>query len=93
MICYLSFYSIPIPSNAEIYLKELAKIIDLQFLNPDAFIRKIIPTWNPIVLNIAHKHQEASVWNDLSAYFSILAVLFVVIICMTLLSIHYKLRD
>lgn len=34
----MTIYDIPIPSNAEIYIKEFTKLIEFDILNPDSLI-------------------------------------------------------
>ena len=42
MMCYLSYYNVAVPSNAEMYIAEFTKIIEFDVLNPDKLIGKII---------------------------------------------------
>ena len=74
LICYLRIYDTPIPSNAEIYMKEFIKIIEFQMLNPEALIGLFVPGFKMkefivgVQNNIVSQDQEASVIGDLMMY-------------------------
>lgn len=43
MICYVTYYNVTIPLNAEFYLIELKKLVEFQILNPEGLIRLFDP--------------------------------------------------
>ena len=73
MMCYLTIYDTVIPSSAEMYLKEITKIIEFEIFSPEGFMKIIDPEFDlkafisgqKVRMN---KDQEASVLNDLQVY-------------------------
>jgi hypothetical protein len=46
MLSYITLYAIPVPSNAEIYVKEFRNLIDFEILKPNNFLPLINKDWN-----------------------------------------------
>jgi len=38
VVCYLMIYDVPMPSNAEIYISELVKLIEFRILKPEGIV-------------------------------------------------------
>jgi hypothetical protein len=45
-LCYLTVYDTTIPSSAEMYLKEITKIIEFDILSPEGAIKVIYPDFD-----------------------------------------------
>ena len=71
LVCFLKFYSIPVPSNIEIYRDEFIKLIQFELLKPEKFIQIFNPDFNMMAyikgkkVMIVSKAQEASILNDM----------------------------
>ena len=86
-MCYCHFYDTPLPGNADIYLQELTKMIELQLINPDVLIRAWFnPEFNKPV-TVLDKDAHISVWNDVKLYVLLMVLLAVVVICMLVASL------
>lgn len=86
-ICYIHYYDTPLPGNAEIYIHELTKLIELSAINPDVLIRAWInPEFN-IKLDVIDKDAHISVWNDVKLYLLMIALFAVVVVLMLILSL------
>jgi len=46
MLSYITLYAIPVPSNAEIYVKQFRSLIDFDILKPDNFLPLINKDWS-----------------------------------------------
>ena len=46
VLCYLTVYDTTIPSSAEMYLKEITKIIEFDILSPEGAIKVIYPDFD-----------------------------------------------
>ena len=86
-ICYTHYYDTPLPGNAEIYIHELTKLIELSAVNPDILIRAWInPDFNP-KLDVIDKDAHISVWNDTKLYLLLIAVFAAIVLLMLILSL------
>lgn len=46
ILCHLTYYAIPIPSNAEIYIEQFRDLIEFKMFKPDNFLAIIDPKWS-----------------------------------------------
>ena len=86
IICYLSIYDTPLPSNTEIYMQEFTNLIEFKALKPDSIVKVINPEFNLMEwvtqkkAKIVSKDQTASIINDMQFY---IMAAFIVILIMT----------
>jgi len=92
LIAYSNYYDTPIPGNAEIYVEEITKLVELSFINPDILIRSWInPEFNK-ELTVINKDAHISVWNDVKIYALMILVLAIVVAFMLVASLIKALR-
>ena len=92
-IAYCHYYDTPLPGNAEIYIHEVTKLVELSFINPDEIIRAWFnPDFNP-ALDAIDKDAHISVWNDVKLYVLMMVVLAVVVGLMLIASLVKALRS
>jgi len=91
-ICYCHFYDTPLPGNAEIYIQEITKMIELQLINPDDIIRAFNPDFNKAVTAI-DQDAHVSVWNDVKLYLFLIVVFAIVVLGMLIASLVKAVRS
>lgn len=86
-MCYCNYYDTPLPGNAEIYLQELTKMIELSLFNPDGIIRAWFnPEFNK-ALTVMNKDAHISVWNDVKLYALLMVIFAIVVVGMLIASL------
>jgi hypothetical protein len=86
-VCYCHYYDTPLPGNAEIYIQEMTKLVELQMINPDELIRAWVnPTFN-LPLTVIDKDAYVSVWDDVKLYLLVVVVFVVVVVAMLVASL------
>jgi hypothetical protein len=96
----LRIYDVPIPGNAEIYIAEFTKLIELNDLNPDGIL-KVIGYGDISVMdfilgknmdNFAKKDGSKSIYEELKFFIMIglVALAFVVILCFLAMFTRFK---
>jgi hypothetical protein len=82
----MKYYSIPVPSNTEIYRDNFIKLVTFDLLKPERVIQLFVPSFNLMTyMNgkeamVVNKAQEASIINDLQVYLFIAAIFVFVIL-------------
>jgi len=46
IVCFLKFYTIPVPSNTEIYRDQFAKLVEFDIFNPVTAAQYVDPNFN-----------------------------------------------
>mmetsp|Transcript_36447 Transcript_36447/g.55953 ORF Transcript_36447/g.55953 Transcript_36447/m.55953 type:complete len:135 (-) Transcript_36447:2874-3278(-) len=65
LCCYFSIYNTPVPSFADIYIKEFRKLINFDLLKPDKILAAIPGEWQlNNILNIQQEKLTASSENS-----------------------------
>jgi hypothetical protein len=91
-IAYCHYYDTPLPGNAEIYIHEITKLIELSFINPDVVIRLWNPDFNKALV-VMDKDAHISVWDDVKLYLVLLSTFAVVVTLMVIASLIKALRS
>jgi hypothetical protein len=89
MICYITYYVLKIPGNAEIYVEQFTKLIEFDILNPESIVKIFDPSFNlqewvaGTKATVLNKDHEQSIFKDLTLYiFAIVfAVLTLILLC------------
>ena len=61
IVCYLDYYMIPIPNNAEIFIEQFKSIIEFNILKPEPLIRLVYPDFT---LHDFIKGKKAMILNE-----------------------------
>ena len=81
IMVYLYIYDVVLPTNADIYIKELKKIVEFDILNPAGLIRLWEPDFTFSGLMSDVKQEDAMV-DELSFY--LIGIGFLVLLCVCL---------
>ena len=46
ILSYITLYAIPVPPNAEIYIKQFRSLVDFEIFKPNNFLPLINKDWN-----------------------------------------------
>jgi hypothetical protein len=86
-MCYCHYYDTPLPGNAEIYINELTKVVELSLINPDVIIRAWFNADFNKETTIIDKDAHISVWNDVKLYLSLIVIFSFVVLSMLVISL------
>jgi hypothetical protein len=92
-IAYSTYYDTSLPGNAEIYIDEIANLVNLSFINPDVIIRAWFDAEFNKELTVINKDAHISVWNDVKLYLLFIFVLAVVFVFMLVASLIKAIRS
>ena len=92
-MCYCHYYDTPLPGNAEIYIHELTKVVELEMLNPDGIIRALFNSDFNKSVTVINKDAHISVWNDVKVYLLMIVVFALVVAIMLVMSLIKYMRS
>ena len=98
IICYLSQYSITIPSNSDMFRDEFTKVIEFSLLEPEPLIKLFYPEFDLMEfikggkVMVTDKDQDASVLKDMKIYLFIAAGAVFVVLTLLIFKLVQRFR-
>jgi hypothetical protein len=96
IICYMKIYSFTVPSNAEMIINEVTKIIEFEVLNPQGIVRIFVPNFKLSDLiferdaNSLKPDDAKGIFEYLQMYIVFFIMFVIVLVLMILLMVIKK---
>lgn len=99
LICYMKIYTFSVPSNTEMIVKEVTKIIEFEILNPQGIVRLFYPKFK--LTDLLFKEDENSLKPDyarslleyMQIYIVFVCLFAIVLVLLLILALIRKIRE